>query len=107
MKRNSLLYDGDIIRLRVLCRIDNFERKSLLKVLIATGGEFRRLSPPKSKVRRSDSKSKMIYVSWEHYNQKKKKFCIVKSEKGGGSKQMKFLLSTSKQTIMEQCIDHF
>ena len=99
LKRNGLIADGDIIRLRVFCRSNTTnERKSQLKTILGS---------PKRTVKglKNQNNHKTLYLSWENFDRKKDKWCIVKADKGGGSKQVKIPLNSTKDDILKQCIE--
>ena len=103
LKRNGLIADGDIIRLRIFCRSDNLtERKSHLKNVLASTSR----KSPKG-LQNPKNQYKTFFLSWENYDRKKDKWCIVKSEKGGGSKQVKISLDSTKDDILKLCMTHF
>ena len=108
LRKNGLVCDGDIIRLRVFCRQDDStERKAQLKDAIVTGRESRQSSSPSKSNMRQNSKHKTIYISWEHFDKKKDRYALVKSEKGGGSKRIKFSVTATKKDVLDVCITHF
>ena len=74
------------------------ERKSQLKTI---------LKSPKRSLKSQKDHQKTIYLSWQNYDRKKDKWCIVKAEKGGGSKQVKLSLDSTKDDILKECVEHF
>jgi len=72
-----------------------------LKEIIVNGAPAR----VKSKVKSRFSKQKVIY--WKHYNKKQHRFNVVRSERGGGLKKLKFKLNDTKKELLASCIRHF
>ena len=103
MLRKHGLVDGDIIRLKVFCRkSDTSDRKEQLKDVLKSSKRLK-----KNTANENQPKSKMVYLSWENYDKNKDKWCIVKSEKGGGTKQIKLSLEATKSEILDSCVKYF
>ena len=101
---------GDLIRLKIMCSgntgVD--ERKKELKEIITNGGKT--MSSPPKQVKLSESKpkaSRLINVSWKHFDKKAGRYVLVKASKGGGLCKIKFPLETTKNILLAQLIEHF
>ena len=91
LKKNGILADGDVIRLKVMCKhqnIDLTDRKKDLKDMLEFGAETRLQTKPLSSLQfsstevKKNAKSKTVYVSWEHFDTKKSRYALVKADKG-------------------------
>uniref|UniRef100_A0A7M5XET9 Uncharacterized protein n=1 Tax=Clytia hemisphaerica TaxID=252671 RepID=A0A7M5XET9_9CNID len=99
LKRHGLLADGDIIRLRVFCRsIDENARKVELRNTLNTSSSSQRQQESNKEL-----KSKTVYFTWQNYDINSRKYCIVKSTKGGGPKKKKMPLKTTRGELLEMC----
>lgn len=102
LKRSGIKTDGDVIRLKLMCKganIDDF--KSNLKEYIEMN-QSRTISKQPTL-----NKIKVIYISWKHYNCNQKRFNIVRAERGGGMCKMKFQMDATKASIIESCLSQF
>ena len=116
IKKYGISADGDIIRLKVMCRESTTEvesRKRELKYIIEKGKKTRHqgLSPPASKSNIDKSRKagkethKTIYISWKNYVNDR--YALVKADKGGGSRKMSFGNNANRAEILESCILEF
>ena len=97
LKRNGLKTYGDIIKLKVFCRTNGTsDRKKELKRSLS-------IKDRTVKDKEHDVKTKTLYFSWENFDKRKNKWCIVKGDKGGGTKYAKFPLNTTKSEILDFC----
>ena len=94
LKKYGISADGDIIRLKVMCRESTTELESgkrELKDIIEKGKKARLqgLSPPASKSNIDKSRKagkkphKTIYIGWKNYVNDR--YALFKADKGGGS----------------------
>ncbi|XP_066921760.1 uncharacterized protein [Clytia hemisphaerica] len=92
---------GDRIRIRAMCKqsqiTDLANKKTQLKKLLTTGASSRK----------KEHKTRILYVSWKHFDKKQKKYQLVKSRKGGGLVKLTFLPSDDKNTIHNAIVKHF
>ena len=102
LKRLGIKNDGDIIRLKLMCKGANVdEYKSNLKDYIEMNQS--RTKPKQPTI----DKFKVIYISWKHYNRNQKRFHVVRAERGGGMCKMKFQMDATKDLIIEACLSQF
>ena len=105
LKKNGIVANGDIIRLKVLCRnADHKTRKIELKSIIE-GGVSTRVAPTsaassRGKRRKASAKKKSFYLSWE-------RFCVVKAEKCGGSRNERLPVTFGYDDILKRCKELF
>ena len=102
LKRLGIKTDGDIIRLKLMCKGANVDEfKSNLKEYVEMNQS--RAKPKQPTV----NKCKVIYISWKHYNRNQKRFNVVRAERGGGMCKMKFQMDATKDSIIEFCLSQF
>ena len=111
LRKHGMKFDGDIIRLRIMCADGDVEsRKRQLKDIVQEGktGRTKELKiGSKSKAKKKGPLKKVVYLKWDHYDRKKKKFSLVRTERGGGKHNEYFLLSATYDDVMERCMDVF
>lgn len=49
----------------------------------------------------------MVYLSWEHFNRKKGRFCVVKADKGGGSRNEEISMECDYNEMLKKCKELF
>lgn len=106
LKRMGIQAEGDIIRLRVLCKNGNMHTKQIeLKEIISSGSRSRITNSTE----RNTSKVKLraLYVAWKIYDKKQDRFVQIRRKKGGGCIKLDFPVNAEKDVVLSDSINHF
>ena len=100
-----------------MCRSSsNTDRKQELKKILESGTSTRlnstpkvgnKSGPPIHSATDNSIKTRMVYVNWEVFDKKEKKYVQVKAKKGGGCCKIKFRLDLDLEEVLNTCIDYF
>ena len=110
LRQLGLTATGDLIALRTFClkemnkregEKNNNERKKTLTNFVRNNG---RLS---SKDNNDSGKTRRVQIGWMHYNMKKGKYCSVRIQTGGGTREVKMALSTTADAILKMAKELF
>ena len=104
MKKMGLTAAGDISSLQQYARKLNrvSEKKALLQTFLNNGGNVSRKRSRSLVDTATEKKTKRkVYLGWAHFNEHTKSFVAVRSNKGGGAREVELDLSTTATEVIE------
>ena len=96
LKSLGLTQMGHIVALKSFCRKPDVEN---LKVKLI---DSIKQSANDRTVKKSSNQLKTIFLGWQHYDRKKRKYISVREARGGGVRTCKFQLRTSPEELMDK-----
>ena len=109
LRQLGLTATGDLIALRTFClkemnkregEKNNNERKKTLTNFVRNNGRLSSKDNDSGKTRR-------VQIGWMHYSMKKGKYCSVRIQTGGGTREVKMALSTTADAILKMAKELF
>lgn len=95
----GLTLRGDMINLKSFCMpeaADSSTKRLRLAQSVKQAGKDRTQSNPSKKM-----ELKMVYLGWFHYDDSKRKYTNVRSNKGGGSRKERFSINADGESILK------
>lgn len=82
--------EGDLIQIKIFCRDKSIqsveERKKELKHFISNGERLTKKL--KNNKLEKKPKKRIVYITWENFDHKNKRYALVKGSTGGGSRKV-------------------
>ena len=110
LKALGLIQIGHIVALKSFCREEkkttqsqNLQKQLLAETIKQSSKDRTKKKPENKKLQQF----KTIFLGWQHYDRKKRKYVNVRESRGGGVRTCKFLLKTSVEEVMDKMESFF